>query len=175
MQHFRVKIFGQTGDGFNLGTAIPVYHRWIQQQAIPEVLIDVADYQHVPDGPGILLVAHEGFYSLASDGALTYTRRTVANGTPSERIGQAFEAAAGAGAKLESEPEFANRLRFDLGRCEVSVNDRMLAPNNDETKKTLEPELRKFFDKTWGAGSYDLTWVGEPRELVTARLTKKSG
>ena len=27
-------------------------------------LIDVADYSHVPDGPGVMLVAHEGFFSL---------------------------------------------------------------------------------------------------------------
>ena len=40
---------------------VPVFHRWIQTGAVPgHLLIDVADYDHVPEGPGILLVAHEG-------------------------------------------------------------------------------------------------------------------
>ena len=44
---------------------IPLFHGWIQEKIIPDhLLIDVADYSHIPDGPGIMLIAHEGHFSL---------------------------------------------------------------------------------------------------------------
>jgi len=40
---------------------VPIFHSWIQAQAIPDhLLIDVADYQHVWSGPGTVLVAPGG-------------------------------------------------------------------------------------------------------------------
>ena len=44
----------------HLEDVVTVFHSWIQQQALAgTLLIDVADYLHVPTGPGIVLVAHE--------------------------------------------------------------------------------------------------------------------
>ena len=167
MQHFRVKIFAETGPGFELHHAIAVFHRWIQQKALPEMLIDVADYQHVPAGPGILLVGHDSHYSFDRSKhrlGLLYTRRTTLNGSTSDRIRQAWEAAIHACRKLESEPEFQGKLRFLLNACEVSVNDRALAPNTDETFRALEPDLRAVF------GERTLERTGEPRELFTVTV-----
>jgi hypothetical protein len=36
----------------DLEAVIPVFHRWIQEQIFDELLLDVANYSHVPDGPG---------------------------------------------------------------------------------------------------------------------------
>ena len=42
---------------------IPVFHRWIRENVVPnELLLDVADYKHIVDGPAILLVGHEADY-----------------------------------------------------------------------------------------------------------------
>ena len=62
IQHVRVKIFAR--ESVDLGAAIPVFHRWIQDRVCPEMLIDVADYRHVPNGPGVVLMGHEASYSL---------------------------------------------------------------------------------------------------------------
>ena len=43
---------------------IPLFHGWIRDSAMPELLIDVADYRHVPDGPGVALIGHESDYFL---------------------------------------------------------------------------------------------------------------
>ena len=44
---------------------IPVFHRWIQKQTVSgHLLIDVHDYSHIHQGPGILLVGHEGNFSI---------------------------------------------------------------------------------------------------------------
>ncbi|MCC6538110.1 MAG: hypothetical protein IT162_11195 [Bryobacterales bacterium] len=176
MQHFRVKIFAQpVAEGFDLGPAIAVFHRWIQQDKLPELLIDVADYRHVPDGPGIVLVAQHAVYSLDQTKGrlgLLYTRRTVdPAATAQERLQGALNAARAAAALLENEPEFAGRLRFAARNVEVSVNDRLLTPNTDSSFAELEPVLRAVIDAEWGAGSYQIARTGSPRELLTASVS----
>lgn len=162
MQHFKVKIFAAPG-GAEIERAVPVFHRWIQDGALPELLIDVADYQHVPNGPGVILVAHEGIYSLDrfhGKLGLTYTRRTVLGGDDEARLRQAVEAAGRAAALLEAAPEFEGKLKFDRGRWEVSVNDRAEAPNTQETYLALKPVIEAVFP------AQPLEHVGEPRELL---------
>ena len=63
LNKFGIKFFAQDADGFAILKLIPVYHRWIQQNALEDLLIDVADYSHVPSGPGVMLIAHEGNYA----------------------------------------------------------------------------------------------------------------
>ena len=60
LQHVNVKLLIQNGEGASLEPLIPVFHGWIENQvAKDELLIDVADYSHVPAGPGIVLIGHE--------------------------------------------------------------------------------------------------------------------
>jgi rhodanese-related sulfurtransferase len=58
----------------DLEPAIAVFHRCIQRGWLEGALIDVADYRHVPQGPGVMIVGHDLDYSLTHD-ALTVTRK----------------------------------------------------------------------------------------------------
>src|SRR5688572_17138183 len=73
---------------------VPVLHSWIQTHAVPDhLLVDVADYAHVVDGPGTVLVAHEGnFYTDRGQGrpGVLYTRKLPLPGTLTERIAATF-------------------------------------------------------------------------------------
>jgi hypothetical protein len=166
MQHFRVKFFARpTPADFDLSKAIPVFHRWIQTNALPGTLIDVADYQHVPAGPGILLVTHDAYYGLDKGKhrlGLLYTRRTAMDAPVAEQVRDAVSSALRACDLLEREPEFAGKLSFERDHFELSVNDRLLAPNNDETYGQLEQELHAL--------PYSMTRVGGVRELLTAAV-----
>jgi len=169
IQHVNVKIFAAQPAPDDLGPAIPVFHRWIQDNVTGELLIDVADYRHVPEGPGVMLIAHEAHYSLDGAGGrlgLLYNRRLADNGTAGEKLRQAYEAALAAARRLEDEPEFRGKLKFQPGDVEVVFNDRCLTPNTAETYAALKPELERFFDEIWGAGSYALEHTGEPRDRL---------
>lgn len=176
MQHFRVKIFARTQPGFQLADAIPVFHRWIQKNALPdEMMIDVADYQHVPAGPGILLVAHDAYYGLDESKnrlGLLYSRRTQMEGSDEARLRDALAAAGRACDLLEREPEFAGKLAFDRSEVEISVNDRMLAPNTDVTETALRPAVDAVLAEKFGAGKYQVKRTGEARELFTLAVTR---
>ena len=171
MQHFRVKFFARpTPPDFDLGRAIPVFHRWIQTNALPETLIDVADYQHVPAGPGVLLVSHDAYYGLDQSKhrlGLLYTRRTAMEGSIADRVRDAIASAKRACDLLEKEPEFAGKLSFDRLSFEISVNDRLMAPNTEAGYLALEPELRAALPP----GRYDFVLTGAPRELLTVAVT----
>lgn len=174
IQHFRVKLFATSDSRPHLGDAIPVFHRWIQQKRLPEMMIDVSDYEHVPSGPGIILVCHEAIYGLDQGKGklgLVYNRRAALNGTVEDRLRQAVSSAEAAAELLEQEPEFAGTLRFDRNTWEVAVNDRALAPNNEETWETLAPVIREVFDRVIGAGKYRLQHHPDPRELFRVTVT----
>lgn len=174
MQHVNVKIFARQPVLADLADAIPVFHRWIQEHAAPQLLIDVADYRHVPAGPGVMLVGLEANYSLDLSGGrlgLLYNRKSVFEGDTLEQLRHAYDSALAACRRLEEEPEFRNKLSFDPGECEVIFNDRLLAPNTDATYAALMPELEAFFAKLWGRGGFSLTRIGEPKERLRAHAS----
>lgn len=173
IQHFRVKLFATEDSRPRLQGAIPVFHRWIQEKRVPETMIDVSDYEHVPAGPGIILVCHEAIYGLDQEKdrlGLLYNRRTAAEGTVEDRLRQAVAAVESAAAQLEREPEFAGALRFDRGAWEVAVNDRALAPNNQATFNALAPVIQRVFDSVIGSGNYSLQRNSDPRELFRVTI-----
>jgi rhodanese-related sulfurtransferase len=58
----------------DLEPAIEVFHRFIQQGLVEGLILDVADYRHVQQGPGVLLVGHDVDYGINRAG-LTVTRK----------------------------------------------------------------------------------------------------
>lgn len=171
LQHLNVKFPATeaSAGAVDLAQAIPVFHRWIQQQALPGLLIDVADYRHVPEGPGVVLVAHEAIYGLDQGGGrlgLLYNRRTRLDAAPGEALAQAFRAALTACRKLEQEAEFASAVSFAASACEVVVNDRALAPNDAAGAARLRAVLEPLLDRLWGAGRYAVAPLGEARDRL---------
>ena len=55
LQRVALKVFLTNDSELDPRDAIPVFHRWIQTQAVNGLLIDVADYAHLPSGPAVLL------------------------------------------------------------------------------------------------------------------------
>jgi hypothetical protein len=175
MQHVNIKIFARSAEGVNLSEAIPVFHRWIQGRDLPELLIDVADYAHVPAGPGVLLIAHEANYSLDCNAdrlGLLYNRKVAGNGTPHERLSQAYESAVVACRRLEQEPEFRGKLEFDFDDVELILNDRLLHPNTEAAWQDIQPDVKQFFDGIFGSNAYTLTRATDPRERLRVNIRK---
>ena len=167
LDHVNAKIFAREPASIDLGEAIPIFHRWIQDAVLDELLIDVADYRHVPAGPGVLLIGDEANYSLdlAFDRlGLLYNRKRPSEGTVQDKLLKAFGSALLACSHLEEEAPFRGKLSFDAGRCEVIINDRLLCPNTEETWLALRPEFDRFFETLFGSRSFSLKHVGEPRE-----------
>ena len=136
-----VKFFASDPLSVRLGAFIPIFDGWIQKQNLTgHLLIDVHDYSHTHHGPGILLVAHEGNFSIdMSDGrpGLMYYRKTPTALSPVEHLTTVFRSALQASRFLERD----GRMRFNMDEFIVIANDRLNAPNNDQTFADLQPPL----------------------------------
>lgn len=174
MQHVNIKLFAEQPYPKRIAAAIPVFHRWIQRRSLPGVLIDVADYTHVPDGPGVLLVGHEFDVALDEAGGrlgVLYNRKLPTAEIGLESLRSAYRFALDAATRLETEPEFAGELRFHKNQMQVTLNDRLLYPNTAETAAALEADLRAFFIEVLGSSPSSLERNPDPRARfsVTAR------
>jgi hypothetical protein len=170
LQHINVKLFVKDPEKVDLEAVVPVFHTWIQGQIFDELLLDVADYSHVPDGPGVVLIGHEADYSLDNtDGRLgvRYNRKAPMPGSNRERLVQATRAALNAFKRLEQDVN----LHFNSREVELVVNDRLLAPNSDETRKTVEPELKAFLDQLFGEVEYSIGYPAEQRRRFGVNVT----
>ena len=168
LQHVNVKIY--MGGGLTVAPArfIEVFHRWIQEQTLDELLIDVADYRHVPAGPGVILVALEADYAMDNTGnryGLRYNRKAPLAGSNEDRLCQALRSAANACRLLEEEFAGEGPLKFSRREIELFINDRALAPNTPETFSALKPELEACLTKVLGGGRFSLEHHSEPRRL----------
>ncbi|HXI85716.1 MAG TPA: hypothetical protein VNL17_16680 [Verrucomicrobiae bacterium] len=145
-----IKLFVTNPQAVNLRDFIPVFHGWIQQQKVAgHQLIDVHDYSHVHNGPGILLVAHEGNFSMDQEGGrlgLFYYRKRPLEGGFEANLKSVTETALQACKLLESEPKL-DGLKFDTKEILVLANDRLLAPNDATARATLEPIIAKVLGK----------------------------
>ena len=155
---YELKLFLDDASDVELEEFIPVFHDWIQTQQLDELLIDVADYRHVPQGPGIVLVAHDAHYVMDLTDArlgLLYSRRRETH--PSrctiqrveDRLRSVWHCALTACQRLEAHPALHGRLRFRGNELLLRCNDRLRAPNTtaayDELYQHLEPFLATLY------------------------------
>jgi hypothetical protein len=173
LQHVNVKLrVADTGE-VDLAPLIPVFHSWIQEQVFGDLLLDVADYRHVPAGSGVVLIGHEGDYSVDNTGnrlGVRYNRKAPLDGTNQDRLRQAARAALTACQRLEEEPRLDGKFRFDGREIELFINDRLLAPNREETHRAIQPEFDAFFQKLLRGDTYSLSYDNEPRRLLAVTV-----
>jgi hypothetical protein len=174
LQHVNVKLFARDSGDLHLGAMIPIFQQWIEGQVFEDLLLDIADYSHVHAGPGVVLIGLRGDYSVDNTDnrlGVRYNRKAVLDGSNQDRLTQAARAALLAFQRLEAEPRLEGKLRFNGDGIEVFVNDRLLAPNSEETRKAAEPDLLALFEKLFGGPVVLSQRNKDPRRLfsVTAK------
>src|SRR5580704_8872600 len=172
LQHVNVKLLVQSRGVASLEPLIPVFHGWIESQVeADELLIDVADYSHVPAGPGVVLIGHEGNYSVDNTGnrlGVRYNRKAALDGSNQDRLTQAARAALTACRRLEGEPRLGGKFRFNGQDIEIFINDRLVAPNNAATRQEFDEDFQLFSRKLFRGKEYSITYGSDPRSLFTA-------
>lgn len=168
-QHVNVKFLVKDPEVIDLEPLIPVFHRWIQGQVCEELLLDIADYRHVPEGPGIVLIGHQADYSLDNmSGRLgvRYNRKAPFGGSNLDRLKQAACSALKACRRLESEAALEGKIRFNGQDVELFINDRLLAPNREDVRQAFHPDFKALFDKLFSGSDYVMSYGQDPRRLL---------
>lgn len=168
-EKLQIKLFAApaTSSTFTPAALVPVFHDWIRRGVLPELMIDVASYEHVPHGPSVLFVGHgsDYFYDEGKgQPGLLYSRKRQAP-PPGERLADAVRRAVHVAHLLEAEPTLG--LKFATDRVQLRINDRLAARNDAATLAALRPELDAFFGHLFAGGPLALTQAADPRELFT--------
>jgi hypothetical protein len=174
LQHVNVKLLVQNPEEASLEPLIPVFHGWIENRAAEdELLIDVADYTHVLAGPGVVLIGHEGNYSVDNTGnrlGVRYNRKADLDGSNQDCLTQATRAALTACQRLEAEPRLGGKFCFNGQDIEIFINDRLAAPNNAATRQVFDADFHLFSQKLFRGKEYSISYGTDPRSLFTALI-----
>ena len=180
-----LKLFLQDASQVDLEDFIPVFHDWIQHQRLDELLIDVVDYRHVHNGPGVILIAHDAQYAIdMTDGrmGLLYSRRRETHSarnaiqSVAERLHSVLHCALKACRLLEAEPSLQGRLRFRGDEFLLRINDRLVPPTPDafdDLRAHLGPVLARLYPGC----QVEVERCGGPdsRLAVTIRASENAG
>jgi hypothetical protein len=174
LQRIGVKVF--LTEAPSLETIVPVFHRWIQNGSVDGMLIDVADYSHVPEGPGVVLVAHEGNYALDLGGGrpgLLYYRKQPLDGGLGQRLQTTSIVALRAADALEREAEVKGAICGDA--IQFFANDRLAAPNDAETEAAFQPALDSLLDRLFDGAPRKQCRNQDPRERFNVDVLADKG
>jgi hypothetical protein len=174
LQCCNVKVFVDDPSRLDFPAFNPIFQKWIREKATEDLLIDVADYLHVPEGPGMVLVGLEADYAMDnSDGrwGIKYNRKAPFPGTNQDRIHAAIKSALLACQRLEADPLLQGKIKFRTDELEIFINDRALAPNTPETWKACEKDFQTVLGKIYGGNSFKLTLEPDPRARFGVRVS----
>lgn len=181
IQQLAIKVFAKPGS-FDQARLIPIFHNWIRERRLGDVLlVDVADYRHVPHGPGVMLIGHEAHWGLDEGGGrpgMLHARKRDAAGDARTRLREGFRAALLACDALEKEPSVAGGIAFDPGQVEVRIFSRLVVPNTAETYAAFAPVLEGFVREVYamdggmgeGSGAVMLEHLADPRQAFGVRV-----
>ncbi|HEY4106608.1 MAG TPA: hypothetical protein VGM44_22060 [Polyangiaceae bacterium] len=161
-ERFQLKIYLESSEHFELEALVPVLHRFIREQVLKELVIDVVDYGHVPNGPGVVLIGHAADYYVGSlDGrlGLVYSRKR-ANLAPEARLEDGLRRVVNFARLLEQDNTV--KLRFRTNELSLKLTDRLLAPSDDATLAAMQSEVTALFGRVYG-GSVSVERIAEER------------
>jgi rhodanese-related sulfurtransferase len=159
------------GPALALEPFIGLFHRFLQQKQLEGLLIDVADYAHVPEGPGILLVGHEVDYAVDLGGGRTglLTVRKRCELPFADALRDTLRKALGT--LIAVEASGVGDLHFATGELELQVLDRLAAPNDDAAAAALCGPLESVLTAAYGEAGLELErGSGDPRAPLAFRV-----
>ena len=171
-QQLSVKLFARDPVAVQLAAFIPIFHGWIQESRLPgRLLIDVADYRHVANGPGVVLIAHEAHYAIDSEHGprgLECVRRRDQPGPLEEKLVDAFRDALAACRHLEEDP--TRPIQFRTDRARVAVLSRLFATGGLETWEAARPAFEAFAARLYPGLTVTFQPGTDPRAPFTVEI-----
>jgi len=169
LQKFGVKLFLEVNGNYSCKEFIPVFHTWIQDKLIEDhLLLDVADYSHIPDGPGVMLIAHEGSFSLDQEKykpGIMYMRKTKMEGDFKNRFNQVLSITTEAANRLQNN-DITNDVNFISDSFRFIANDRLYADNTRDNQNFYKKEIQKAINSKYPDSKVEIDDVSDKQERL---------
>ncbi len=147
-----VKLFAKNSEVAETEAFVPVFQRWIQEDFADELLIDVVDYKHVPEGPGIILIGYEGdtaYDFVHGKAGLQYTYKQTNESSLVDALTIAVKRLLVAVEKAEREIAL-NGLEIDATRLQIGFLDRLNYPQDDAVVEAVLENLAPVAQTLFG-------------------------
>ena len=167
------KFFVANPSQFKLEDFVPVFHRWIQRRSLAgHQLIDVADYKHVQEGPGTVLISHEANIHADLGGGrvgVLYVRKQPLEGSFAQRLRTVLGYTLESAAMLEEDEALRGRIQFRTDEANFRIYDRLHAPNSPATFDQIRPELEAVLKQILGS-EVRLSYKPDPERLFEVSI-----
>ena len=145
-----VKFYLDQGQNIAPETWFKTFNTWISAHHGSDVLIDVADYSHVPAGPVTLLLGHQ--YDISIDDSdkkrgLLYNRKQPEGDNFAQSLSSAIRAACETCQRLEAEDSV--NVTFRGNELRLILNDRLNAPNTEGTLSAIQEDLNNLLSRLY--------------------------
>ena len=171
LQKLNVKVFVEQPNLVPLTDFIEIFHGWIQ--ATDGDYHDVADYSHMQAGPGVVLIANDANVSIdevQNRRGLLFSQKAPLSGSNREKLRRVLRSALENCRKLEEEPTLRGRLRFDLTETVISLNDRLIGTNSEQSFKEIKDDIAAVAQELFGASEIDIERDNDPRQRLNVTL-----
>lgn len=164
------------GPALDLGPAIDLFHGFIQGKKVEGLLIDVADYAHVPEGPGVVLIGHDVDYGIDRTGGRTgllVTRKRYGEMSLSDVLRDTLRKGLVAIRAIEEEGSL--KLRFAPDTFALQFPDRLAAPNTDDAFEAIQAEMAPVLAELFGDAKHEISRsnADDPGKLLTLCVAAK--
>lgn len=164
--------------GVHPPTLIPVFHEWIRQGLLPGLTIDVADYSHVPDGPGVMVIGHEWDRALdLGDGrpGVWVVAKRGHEGDLEARVASVVAEALRTAALLASPDGLGPAVAIATDEVEITIFDRIAAPNTAQTLAAIGGRIAAALAPVNGGVAPELEQRGDERRPFRVRVRLAGG
>jgi len=173
ISRINVKVFMDQGADVATETWFEVFNTWIHEPD-NDVLVDVADYTHVENGPQTILVGHNANYALdTTDGrfGFLYARKRGLNGSLDASLKEAISCALKSCKRLSEDERLGGQVNFNGESIQIALNDRLGATNDAQTRDACISELNTILDKLYAGSGYKVTANEDARKTVTLDIS----
>ena len=145
---------------------IPLFHDWIRNNVMDDhLMIDVADYRHVPNGPGVMLIAHEAHLSverLGGDPGLCYQSKKDVLNEASAQFEMALRHVAKAASRFIS-GDSSSSFQFSKRKFILLSTSRLELKNTKEAFEKISNDVLVMLEKVFGHNEFSLKQQGDSR------------
>jgi len=171
---YEIKLFLDSPRAPCIDSLVPVFHRIIREGSLGELLIDVINYAHIQNGPGLLLIGHASDYafSLSGERPGLLVRRKRPPPSHEPYLPGTLRSLLHLAHLLEEEPTLHD-WRFDTREIVACINDRLWTRTRPDASHQLRDTLGGLLTSIYD-GPPELHSHGQPRERLSVRALAPS-
>jgi len=118
-------------------------------------------------------VAHDANVSVDETGGrrgFLFQQKAPLDGTNQERLARVFQSALEDCRRLQAEPALREKIEFRFDEFEITLNDRLAAPNGDASYRALKAEIEPFVGRLFSGAPVSFQQESDARRRVRLRV-----